>query len=85
MVEADDAGVVAFVGGPALEHLGVRVQRVTDVDRTAEPQPTARQLGERLLGGVLARQTEHDRGGDEPEHDAPCRRAALSRIAKSFQ
>ena len=81
VLEPHDTGVVAVGRRVGRQHLGVGVRGVAEVHRRLEPQAGAAQLGEGVLGRVLAGEAEHERPGDEPEHQtAVAHRAAGHRV-----
>ena len=69
MLEAHDAGVGA-IGVALLEHFGIGVERVAVKNRRGEPDSGQPQLGERIFAGVLRRQPDAHRAGDQPEDEA---------------
>src|SRR5207249_9451636 len=66
--EADDARIVA-VGVTLRDHLAVGREGVTVEHRGADAEPVEAQLRDRVLRGVLRREADHDRAGDEAEDE----------------
>src|SRR5271166_5016725 len=66
MLEAHDAGVVA-IGVTFFEHFTVSVERIAVKDRRGEADSRQAELGERIFAGVLRRQSNTHRAGDQPE------------------
>ena len=77
VLEPDDSGV-GPVGRGGVEHFAEGVERVAVVDGRPEPQAVAAELGQGLLGHVLAGQAEDDRRRDEPEHHPARAERAIS-------